>query len=183
MRKSRLQSEQMSEGSAAAQTVVKLRGLTHQEAQVFSDEIRLTPGITAYTPSELKALPTMLVLEQAGEAAGILAYTTTRHFVEMKVLIVREQFRGRGFGRSLFDEFMNHTATSDRPAYTVTKNLLVKHLVQAGGYRPVSYWRLPLSCKLHQLKMVASAYRIREYVRKRFLFPRSGRFEYWLKQR
>src|SRR6185437_11069997 len=104
-------------------------------------------------------------------AAGVLAYTDAPDFVELKLLLVRSQFRGHGYSRLLFDDFSRRFAGSTKLMYAVTKSPIVKHLACAEGYEQSSFWALPTSCKLHQVAFMVSWYRFREYLRKRFRFP------------
>lgn len=162
-------------------TRIVTRKLTASEAKVFSEEIRMVPGIVGYRPDELLKLPNLLVLESDGRPEGILAYTDSIHFAELKLLMVRHISQGNGYSRQLFDSFIERFAGSSKPIYAVTKNPKVMHLLQGEGFKRVRYVFLPFRCKLHQLHTIFSLYRAGEYIRKRRVFPGSGSYQYWVK--
>lgn len=160
---------------------ISRRGLRPGEAKVISEEITRTPNIVGYKAGELVELGDMLVAENEDGLIGILAYVETGRFIDLKLAIVIEKYRGRGYGTQLFNECMSLLNNKGKPMYAVTKNPTVVHALQTAGFNQVRFRQLPLSCRLHQLRMFLSLYRSREYLRKLVRFPKSGRFSYWLK--
>jgi GNAT superfamily N-acetyltransferase len=161
---------------------ISKRTLSQTEAEIISQAIALTPNIIGYRPAELKNLENVLVIENRSGITGVLAYVETRTFIDLKLFIILERFRDRGFGAKLFDSFMSAVGDSGKPIYAITKNPAVIHLLTKNGFTKVGFMQLPLPCVLHQTKMIFSLYRVKEFARKTVRFPRSQPFSYWIKR-
>jgi N-acetylglutamate synthase-like GNAT family acetyltransferase len=157
------------------------RQLTRKEAGILSEEIKQTPGITGYLPEQLMRIKDVLILESNGNFIGAFCYTETNHFIERKLLLIREKYRGKGYGTQLLGRFAVMYGSTSKPIYAVTKNPITIELLCAAGYVKVPFRKLPVRIILNQIMMIFSVYRIREYVRKQFAFPGSGEFSYWIK--
>lgn len=160
---------------------ISKRKLTKLEAADFAAEIAQTPNITGYTPKELETLKDVFVIASQNQTNGMLAYIETDKFVDLKILIVKEAFRGRGLGSKLFTNFMEQFGATQKPIYVVTRNKVVVAMLEQQGFRKTSLHKLPLPCILHQLEMLFSFYRAKEYIRKLVTFRRQGRFAYYIK--
>jgi hypothetical protein len=158
------------------------RNLSRDEAILISDAIKLTPNITGYRPSELTKLTSVLIAENDRDFIGVLAYVEGESYIDLKLFIILEKFRDKGYGAQLFNSFMDSFKPSGKPIYSVTKNPAVIHLLKESGFVKTSFIRLPLASKLHQAGMVFSFYRIKESVRKFFKFRHGGKFSYWIKR-
>lgn len=155
------------------------RGLQREEAEIISKEIARTPNIVGYLPRELLKLDDAIIIESQAEIAGVLAYIEADKFIDLKLMLVREKYRGKGYASQLFHDFMK--TVPNKPICTVTKNPAIVHLLQTAGFKKVTFWQLPPSFILHQSKMTFSLFRVKEYLRKAIAFPRSGKFTYWVK--
>lgn len=160
---------------------ISKRTLSKGEAVIFSKEITQTPNIVGYLPRELLKLSNVLVIENKTEIIGILAYVETKKFVDLKLMIIRGKFRGKGYGAKLFKNCTDLLADTKKPMYAVTKNPVVIHLLKQAGFVQVRFIQLPVPCMLHQLRMIFSLYRIKEFIKKSIQFPREAKFTYWLK--
>lgn len=158
------------------------RKLSSTEAIEFSRQIRHTPNIIGYRPHELLGLENVLIAENKGRAAGMLAYIEASKFIDFKLLIVLQKFRGQGLGSQLFATFMKRFSQTEKPIYTVTRNDVVVRMLERAGFREVGPFGLPLVCLLHQLKMFFSASRAKEYLRKLIVYRGQAKFSYFLKQ-
>jgi N-acetylglutamate synthase-like GNAT family acetyltransferase len=160
---------------------VSKRNLSKLEAEDISKEITGTPNIIGYLPNELMDLDDVLIIEIGTEIVGVLAYIETKNFVDLKVLIVKETFRGNGYGTMLFKTFIKIFEKTEKPIYSVTRNPHVTLMFKQSGFIKVSYYKLPLACILHQSKMVFSFYRIKEFIRKSIHFPQQDKFSYYIR--
>lgn len=159
------------------------RSLTKEEARDFSREMRLTPNIIGYRPSELSSFKNVLVAEASGKAMGILVYLEADKFIDLKILLVKESVRGIGYGGLLVKSALRSLDRTKKPAYAVTRNPLIIRLLEEAGFSKVSFLGLPLACQVHQLKMIFSLYRIKEAARKSLAFPHQPKFSYYLRSR
>jgi N-acetylglutamate synthase-like GNAT family acetyltransferase len=160
---------------------IQLRQLSKSEAKEISREIALTPNITAYTPRQLQKIGPVLVIQNDAEIIGILAFTQTTQFVDFKIFIIKEAYRNRGYGSKLFRHFMNLERNTTVPIYTVTKNPVLVAMLRTAGFQKTVFYRLPIRCQAHQLKMVFSLYRIKEFIRKSLTLKGEAKFTYWIK--
>jgi len=159
---------------------ISKRKLTKEEAEIIAEEIKRTPNIIGYRPNELVGLNDVFVAVNNFEIVGLLAYVETGRFVDLKIFLVREKFRNKGFGKLLFDRFIAKVSDSRKPIYTVTKNQAVIHLVSEAGFKKIGFLQLPYPVIMHQIKMIFSTYRIREYVRKSLQLSDENHFSYWI---
>jgi len=160
---------------------VSQRPLSTKEAERFSREIARTPNIVGYKPNELLKLATLLVIEHANEAVGMLAYVESTRYIDLKILLVLESERGKGYGKQLMNTALQHFDRTTKPIYAVTRNPIVINMLLRAGFAKTSFFKLPLSCQLHQMKMVFSVYRAKELLRKWRAFPNEPRFSYYIR--
>jgi N-acetylglutamate synthase-like GNAT family acetyltransferase len=159
---------------------VTKRRLTSSEAEIISQEIARTPNIIGYLAKELLRMDDVLVIE-GDKLIGMLAYVDAAKFIDLKLLIIREKCRGKGYGEQLFNSFIERTGRAAKPVYTVTKSEAVIYLVKKAGFKQIRIMQLPWRTILHQSKMIFSICRAKEFVSKSRTFPREADFLYWIK--
>jgi GNAT superfamily N-acetyltransferase len=162
------------------QKIIK-RKLSRPEAEDFATQITKTPNIVGYLPEELQAFKTVLVIEKNNEARGLLVYIEAQKFIDLKILLVKEEYRGKGLGSKLFTEFIKMFDKTDKPIYTVTRSEAVIAMLKPSDFQAIGLLSLPLPCILHQSKMVFSLYRTKEYLRKLIKYRRQDKFTYYIK--
>lgn len=139
----------------------------------------MTDNIAGYLPSELLRFGEMIVLEDNdGTAQGIVYYAEHKTFLDLKLMIVKESARGKGYGRALFESTKEHLKNIGKIVYTVTRNPITMKMAEEVGLKRVSFLQLPVPIILNQIKMAFSFYRAKEVFRKG-LFGKP-KFTYWI---
>lgn len=160
---------------------IEKRKLTKEEAEIISDEIKNTDNIVGYLPSELVDFGDFLVVKDGDIFIGVLLYKEYINFVDFKIFFIRKAFRCKGYGKLLFANFLKEVNNSKKMIYTVTRNPIVAILVKEVGFMEVNFFQLPLGIILHQVKMLFSRYRIKEFYRKGLLNPKKEKYSYWIR--
>ncbi len=158
---------------------IQKRNLTIREAEVISKEIRLTNNIIGYKTGELTSFKNTFVAKDEGRLIGILSYVELNGWVDLKILLIIKEYRGKGYGKELFEYTFDRVQELNKSIYTVTRNPIVIRLLKNKGFKKTNLLKLPIAVILHQAKMILSIYRIREYVRKRPKIKSGEKFQYF----
>lgn len=158
---------------------IKKRNLTIREAEIISREIRLTNNIIGYKTGELTGFKNTFIATEGKELIGILTYVELEYWIDLKILMVLKEYRGRGYGKELFEHAFEQLQELNKSFYTITRNPIVINLLKEKGFKETSLLKLPISVILHQIKMIFSIYRIREYFRKMSEIRSSEKFQYF----
>ena len=155
------------------------RKLTLQEAEIISREISHTNNIIGYKAAELTNFPNTFVAISNSKLVGISTYVELKDWIDRKILIILEEYRGQGYGRKLFDYSIAQTRKLNKSTYTVTRNPAIVKLLEEKGFKRTNLFRLPPPVILHQMKLIFSVYRIKEYLRKLPQIKSGPRFQYF----
>jgi len=158
---------------------IRKRNLTIREAEIISREILLTNNITGYKTGELTGFKNTFIATEGKELIGILTYVELETWIDLKILMVLKEYRGRGYGKELFEHAFEQLQELNKSFYTVTRNSIVINLLKEKGFKETSLLKLPVSVILHQAKMLVSVYRIRAYFRKRSGIKAGEKFQYF----
>ena len=162
---------------------IQKRNLTLREAEIISKEIRLTNNIIGYKTGELVDFKNTFIATDGKALVGILTYVELEHWIDLKILIILKEYRGKGYGKELFDYSFEKAEELNKSLYTVTRNPVLVSLLEEKGFGGTSLSKLPISVILHQAKMIFSIYRIKEYIRKRPEIKRGEKFQYFALRR
>jgi len=158
---------------------IQKRNLTIREADIISKEIQLTNNIIGYKTGELTGFKDTFIAVDGKELIGIITYVELNNWVDLKILIILNEYRGKGYGKEIFDYSFGQMQDLNKSFYTVTRNPIIVGLLKEKGFRKTNLLKLPISVILHQTKMLFSVYRIREYFRKMSAINSGEKFRYF----
>ncbi len=145
------------------------RPLTRSEAVRVHAALQETPNILGYTVRELLRLPDVWVAECEDCFAGLCFSVDLAHdWTEIAVLLVLPEFRGMGFGLTLFEAAWERAVSRRRHLYILSRNPQVIGWMTARGMTPTEkVWQAPLAVHWYMARYMASPYRNAEGFRKR----------------
>lgn len=164
------------------------RKVTPDEAELLVKEIQKTPYIVGYTLSEwLQAENIRIAEADNGHLMGVsLNIDFGQNWTKIAVLYVRETYRGCGLGKRLFYAAVEEAIARNRNLYTITANPIVMQMINNFGFTTFpSLFSFPESLQAHRLtiyghtlKWLANFYRIREIIRKHYVYKLKENFVY-----
>lgn len=163
------------------------RKVTPDEADLLVKEIQQTPYIVGYSRQEWLQWSNIRVAEdENGHLIGVSLNTDFgQNWTKISVLYVREEFRGQGIGKRLFYAAFEDAIARGRNVYTISANPIVILMINELGFSTFSsllsfpaahrnqsgiiYW--------HTLKWLANLYRVKELIRKHYVFQLKEQFK------
>lgn len=155
---------------------------TKQEAGIVQSEISTSPDIIGYSLRELLSLETVFKAYVSNEFTGACAnFDFGRNWTELSAYIVLPKVRGRGIGKKLFAAAWDDAHARKKNIYIVSRNPAMKNIIKKYDFQIIkSFWRLPLTIKIHIITFSISWYRTKEFIRK-LPMKKSGKFIFGIK--
>ena len=156
---------------APAAVQILARALTEAEAQILHHELKTTPNILGYSPTELLHFSHVWVAsdtETGAFAGACLCKDLFQNWTDIAVLYVLPAFRGRGISRPLWQAaFADAHETRKRHIYVLSRSPQIIHLMEEKGMTLTrSPWKAPPAVHLHTQCHMANWYRTKEAFRK-----------------
>ena len=164
------------EAARSAAAVLVHRNLTPDEARWLHEELKTTPNILGYTVPELLRFREVIVAESGGAFAGAcLSKDLLFGWTDIAALYMLPDFRQRGIGALLYRAAFARAEERGRHIFTLSRSPEVIRLMERLGLNLTrSVWRAPLAFHLHMNRHMASAYRLKESVRKASALPKNS---------
>ncbi|MBK4728894.1 GNAT family N-acetyltransferase [Oxynema sp. CENA135] len=164
------------------------RKVTSLEAQLLVKEIQKTPYIVGYSDKEWKEAENIRVAEdRQGNLMGVsLNIDFGKNWTKIAVLYVREADRGRGIGKRLFYSAFEEAIARKRHVYTISGNPIVIKMMADLEFAtfpsllqfPQAYQSERRIVYVHMLAWLANLYRIKEMMRKHWVYDEEEQFIY-----
>lgn len=164
------------------------RKVTSDEAELLVKEIQQTPYIVGYSGQEWRQAENIRVAEdENGHLIGVSLNTDFgQNWTKISVLYVREEFRGQGIGKSLFYAAFEDAIARGRNVYTISANPIVIMMINQLGFStftsllsfPAAHQNQKGIIYGHTLKWLANFYRVKELIRKHYVFQLKEQFIY-----
>jgi GNAT superfamily N-acetyltransferase len=144
------------------------RRLTGAEARLMHEELKSTPNILGYVPSELEAFEDVWVSEVDSSLAGVcVSKDLLFGWTDIAVLYVLPAFRGQGLGAALYLAALRRAQERGRHVLTLSRSPEVIRLMERQGMEVTgALLRAPLALHLAMIPHMMNLYRIREAKRK-----------------
>jgi GNAT superfamily N-acetyltransferase len=172
------------------QKIVKRR-LSESEAKLLVHEIKLTSNIIGYSIQEwLNAEYIFIAEDESGRLLGVcLNCSINENWIKIAALYVLEEFRGQGFGKALFYESFHDAINRHKNIYTITCNsIILQMMIELEFTTFSSFIDFPIFCSskrmdfyIHSLEWLLNSYRIKEILRKQFVFRSQKSFVFGFK--
>ncbi|QIZ70449.1 GNAT family N-acetyltransferase [Oxynema aestuarii] len=164
------------------------RKVTSPEAQLLLKEIQKTPYIVGYSYKEWREAENIRVAEDShGNLMGVsLNIDFGKNWTKIAVLYVREANRGRGIGKRLFYSAFEEAIARKRHVYTISSNPMVIKMMADLEFTtfssllnfPKAYQSERRLIYIHMLAWLANLYRIKEMMRKHWIYDEEEQFIY-----
>ena len=159
------------------------RKLSAREIKEIFDEIKRTPTIVGYTKKEWRRFNLIFVAETSHKIVGVSALKRIdENWLDLSALFVLEKYRGRGFGKLLFQKTLKWAKSHHQNIYFVSRNpIVIKWAKEEKVKSFKSFFELPKRIKLHIIKNSLNLYRIFEFIRKAFVFRGQKGYVFFIK--
>ena len=161
--------------------------LTLDEVIIIQKWIYQTSNIIFYSKRELLQLESKYVIKihQDDQLIGCCLLKKigwTNQWSEIAVLIVDTKFENQGLASQLFDQAVEILESNGESIYTVSRNPKVIHLATRCGFQVMSVFKYPTQIAVDNLLYICSFGRIKESIRKFFVFGNQPQFQYLIRE-
>lgn len=154
--------------------------LSKQEAILVAREIEDTPYIIKYSTNKLMSYKDSYKLYVENTLVGVFIVEPVGSWVDLKILLVLRDYRGRGYGKKLFDYVFNLYKESGRGLYLCTRNSIISGMATSRGFNQATLFSLPREVIWQELLLEANIFRWVDSLRKARLYPEAGSFIYYV---
>lgn len=156
------------------------RKLEKNEVSKLFLEIKSDQNITGYSFSEWMSFDKMWIAEVDGKFAAVGNIRDYGgNWVELGLYYVLKKYRGMGIGTTLFNKTYDEVIQSNYNIYIVSRNPVMVRILKKKKFKITkNFFSLPTRVVWTSIIFALSLFRIKEYFRKIFTYPRTGKLIY-----